>query len=210
MSDGLKFTINSKVEISWNDSYYKSNIEDVTTDETIAISIPIRDGQYVPLRKGEQVEVLYYYDKDIYKFYTTVVDRKVDGIPVILLAYPTEVFKVQRRRFVRIPIVCIIEYAKLEESLKYKALKAVMVDLSGGGMRVKLSEQVNLGDKLKAAIPIGADLLEVKGEVVRIEKDADDKRNICGISFVDLEDRVREKIIRHIFQKMREQMRKGY
>ncbi len=210
MSDGLKFTINSKVEISWNDSYYKSNIEDVTTDETIAISIPIRDGQYVPLRKGEQVEVLYYYDKDIYKFYTAVVDRKVDGIPVILLAYPKEVFKVQRRRFVRIPIVCIIEYAKLEESLKYKALKAVMVDLSGGGMRVKLSEQVNLGDKLKAAIPIGADLLEVNGEVVRIEKDADDKRNICGISFVDLEDRVREKIIRHIFQKMREQMRKGY
>lgn len=209
MMEGLNFSINSKVEIFWNEGYYKSNIEDVT-DNIIAISIPIKDGQYVPLRRGEQVEVIYYHEKDIYKFYTVVEDRKMDGIPVILLSYPKEVFKVQRRKFVRVPIVCTIEYSKIEASLKYNSLKAIMVDLSGGGMRIKLSDSVNLGDKLKAVIPLGTDQIEVKGEVVRVEKELEGKRNICGISFIDLDERTREKLIKIIFQVMRDQMKKGY
>lgn len=210
MLDGLKFAINSKVEIFWNEGYYKSNIEDVADGNSISISIPIKDGQYIALRRGEQVEVIYYYDKDIYKFYASVIDRKVEGIPIIMLAYPKEVFKIQRRKFVRVPILCTVEYSKIEESLKNGPLKAIMVDLSGGGMRMKFPEHVSLGDKLKATIPVGTEQFEIKGEVVRIEKEVEGKRNICGVSFIDLDDRIREKIIRYIFQKMREQMKKGY
>jgi c-di-GMP-binding flagellar brake protein YcgR len=208
MLDDLTFKINNKVEISWNDGYYKSNIENID-DGHIAISIPIKDGQYIPLRVGEQVEVIYYYTKNIYKFYTHVVNRKIDRIPIIILEYPKEIFKVQRRRFVRVPIVCSIEYSKFGNNSGNKTLKAIMVDLSGGGMRIKLSEEVNLGDKLNVYMPLGEGQLNVKGEVVRLEKEEDSKRNICGISFIDLDERTREKLIKFIFQIMRDQMRKG-
>ncbi|ERI91264.1 type IV pilus assembly protein PilZ [Clostridiales bacterium oral taxon 876 str. F0540] len=208
MAEELKFTINNKVEISWDDGYYKSNIENVD-DRFLYISIPIKEGQYIPLRKFEQVEVIYYQGNDIYKFYTTVTDRKVDVIPIIVLALPNEVFKVQRRKFVRVPIVCTVEYSKIENKTE-NIVKAIMVDLSGGGMRIKLNEQrLNVGDLIKAYIPVEGDSLEIKGEVVRVEKDDVNKLNICGISFIDLEEKNREKIIRFIFQVMRDQMRKG-
>lgn len=208
MLDDLNFIINSKVEISWNDGYYKSNIENVD-DNDIYISIPIKDGQYIPLRRGEQVEVIYYYNNDIYKFYTVVRDRKVDQIPLILLAHPKEVFKIQRRKFVRVPIVCNIEYSKLENQSNAKLLKAMMIDLSGGGMRIKLNEEISLGNKIVAYIPVSKEQLILKGEVVRIEKDEDRKRNLCGVNFLELDERNREKLIRFIFQIMREQMKKG-
>lgn len=208
MAEDLKFTINNKVEISWDDGYYKSNIENVD-DKFIYISIPIKEGQYIPLRKFEQVEVIYYQGNDIYKFYTTVVDRKVDVIPIIVLAFPKEVFKVQRRKFVRVPIVCTVEYSKLENKTQ-NVVRGIMVDLSGGGMRIKLSnDQLSIGNLIKVYIPVGDDNVEVKGEVVRVEKDDPNKMNICGINFLDLDDRNREKIIRFIFQVMRDQMKKG-
>ncbi|MCM0650433.1 PilZ domain-containing protein [Clostridium swellfunianum] len=209
MLDNLTFEINSRIEIAWNDEYYKSTIENVE-EGFICISIPIKEGQYIPLRPGEQVEVLYYSDKDIYKFYTYAIGRRVDKIPIILLAYPKEIYKVQRRRFVRVPIVCSIEYLKIGKNDEVKALKATMVDLSGGGMRIKLREELNLGDKIIAKIPIDNEFLEVKGEIVRIEPEEDSKRIICGVSFTELEERKREKVIRFIFQVMRDQMKKGY
>lgn len=207
MLNDLNFEINSKLEVSWNDGYYKSSIENVE-EGYIVISIPIKDGQYIPLRPGERIEVLYYDANDIYKFYTLVVGRRIDNIPVILLAYPKEVFKVQRRRFVRVPIVCTIEYSKIENNASQKPLNGVMVDLSGGGMRIKLKDNLNAGDKIKITIPLDKDIIQLEGEIVRIEPEENAKRNICGISFIDLEERTREKIIRFIFQVMRDQMKK--
>lgn len=208
MLDDLTFIINNKIEISWNDGYYKSNIENVD-DKSIYISVPIKEGQYIPLRKGEQIEVIYYYKNDIYKFYTVVTDRKIDTIPLILIALPEEVFKVQRRMFVRVPIVCNIDYSKLENQSNPKRFKAIMVDLSGGGMRIKFSEEVTLKSKILAYLPVGKEQLILKGEVVRVEKDEDKKRNVCGINFIDLDERSREKLIKFIFQIMRDQMKKG-
>lgn len=211
----VQFTINSKIEISYNDQFYKSNIEDMG-DNFISISIPIKDGQYIPLRRGESVEAIYYYDKDIYKFYTIVIDRIKDKIPIIRLIYPKEVFKIQRRQFVRVPIVCSIVYSKLvhkNSTINYdespKKFKAVITDLSGGGMRIKLKEEVKAGDILLCHIPIGDSEAAVKGRVLRVEKDLGNKLNICGVSFIDLEEKTREGIIKFIFQIMRKQMKKG-
>jgi c-di-GMP-binding flagellar brake protein YcgR len=208
MVEGLNFEINKKIEIAWNDGYYKSNIENVENN-CIAISIPIKNGTYIPLREGEKVEVIYYYGKDIYKFYTHVIDRKIDTIPVILLALPKEVFKVQRRKFVRVPIICTIQYSKIGKNTASKPLSAIMVDLSGGGMRIKLKDELAYGDIINVYIPLGKEQVQIKGEIVRIEAEQDIKRNICGVSFMDLEERVREKLIRYIFQVMRDQMKKG-
>jgi len=207
MLDGLTFIINGKLEISWNDSYYKSKIENVD-EKAIYISIPIKDGKYIPLRVGEQVEVFYYFENDIYKFYSVVSGRQTDRIPLLLIEMPKEVIKVQRRKFVRVPIVCDIEYFKEgNKASSLKPLKAIMVDLSGGGMRIKIGEEVKLGNIIMTHIPLGNEKLILKGEVVRIEQDEDKKKSICGISFTDLDERKREKLIRFIFKIMRAQMK---
>lgn len=219
MQNNIDFKINSKLEISWNDGYYKSNIED-SSEDIISISIPIKEGQYIPLRVGEMIEVIYYYENDIYKFYSKVVNRKIDVIPIIQIAYPEEVFKIQRRKFVRVPIICSVVYSKIGNTKenpkelklskdRVKELKGIMVDLSGGGMRVKLKENLSLGDLLSVSMPVSDSALNFKGKIVRLEYDDINKLYLCGISFIDLEEKTREKLIKFIFQIMRDQMRKG-
>lgn len=208
MLKGLNFIINGKVEISWNDNYYKSNIENVD-DASLYISTPIKDGYYINVRNGEQIEVIYYYNNDIYKFYTVIKDKQKDRIPLLVLEHPKEVFKEQRRKFVRIPIVCNIEYFKKENNSSLIPLKAILVDLSGGGMKIKVSEHIELGDKLITHIPLPSEVLVLKGEVVRLERDEAHKKNICGVSFMVMEEQDREKLIKFIFTVMREQMKKS-
>lgn len=218
MIGGLKFKINSKVEIAWNDSYYKSTIEDADAN-LIAISIPIKDGQYLTLNKGEKIEVIYFYLNDIYKFQTVVVNRKVDRIPLLQIAYPKEVFKIQRRKFVRVPIICSINYERINEENDTSkgrfgkegkpTFKATMVDLSGGGAKIRLKEGIKPGDLMIMHIPMDKETVTLKGEVIRVEKGYDNRLNTCGINFSDLDDRTREKLIRFVFQIMREQMKKG-
>lgn len=218
MAEDVKFIINTKVEISWSDGYYKSNIEDVR-DNYIAISIPIKEGQYIPLRVGEQLEVLYYpNNEDIYKFDTVVVGRQVDRIPIILLGMPASIMKIQRRKFVRVPVVCNIECSVIDKALANKdlailsniskdKLKATLLDLSGGGMRVRFNADVKLNDTIVSYIPIDQDVIIVKGIVVRVDK-GEDNKYAYGINFVDLNEKTRDKVIRFIFQLMRDQMRK--
>jgi c-di-GMP-binding flagellar brake protein YcgR len=218
MAEDVKFIINTKVEISWSDGYYKSNIEDVQ-ENYIAISIPIKEGQYIPLRVGEQLEVIYYpNNEDIYKFNTVVVGRQVDRIPIILLGMPVSIMKIQRRKFVRVPVVCNIECSVIDKALAHKELsilaninknklEAILLDLSGGGMRVRLNADVKLNDTIVSYIPIEQDVIIVKGVVVRIDK-GEDNKCAYGINFLDLNEKTRDKIIRFIFQLMRDQMRK--
>jgi c-di-GMP-binding flagellar brake protein YcgR len=218
MQEKVKFLINSKLEIAWNDAYYKSTVEGYDSG-TISISIPIKDGEYVPLRIGDTIEVIYYHEQDIYKFTTRVVNRKLDVIPIIILEYPTEVFKVQRRRFVRVPIVCYIVYSKIgkQEGGRVvisthgspKELKGILVDLSGGGTRIKLHEKLEKDDVLLISIPLGNDKISVKAEVIRVEFEELSKLYVCGMSFIDLDERTRDKLIKYIFQEMRDQMKKG-
>ena len=64
MPYNLKFVINSKIELNYGEDYYKSTIQDVQ-DDFISISIPIKGGEYIPLRKGDKLEFIYYYQNNI-------------------------------------------------------------------------------------------------------------------------------------------------
>ncbi|SKA72646.1 c-di-GMP-binding flagellar brake protein YcgR, contains PilZNR and PilZ domains [Clostridium sp. USBA 49] len=219
MGYDLKFQINNKIEIVYDDNYYKSNIEDVQ-DKFISINIPRKGENYIPFRKGDKLECIYYYENNIYKFYTYVIDRKIDNIPIILINYPSEIFRIQRRKFVRVPVLYSILYSKLNKrnneakliknlTKDDESFKATMIDLSGGGMKLKVKEDIKIGDIIIAYIPIKGEEIKVEGEIVRVEKDGKSRLNICGVNFINLENRLREKIIKFIFEIMREQIKKS-
>lgn len=210
----VDFAINKKLEILIDEKYFKSNIQDVT-EEYIAISIPINSGQYLPLSKGAILEVLYYEEENLYKFKSSVIGRKFENIPILLISIPVEIKKIQRRKYVRVPIISTVKYKNLKNNPKVNPstlgnsdyLKAIVVDLSGGGMKVKISEEIKLSDFLLVALTINDEDIIIVGQAKRIIKD-DDGRFDCGLSFELLDNTTREKIIKLIFQLMREQMRK--
>jgi len=208
------FTVNKKLEILIDEKYFNSNIQDIT-DEYIGISIPINAGGYVPLSKGTTIDVIFYEDENCYKFESSIIGRKFENIPILLIAKPKEIKKIQRRKYVRIPLISTVKYKNLKNEPrtnpstveKSEYLQAVLVDLSGGGMRVKVSEEIKLNDFLLVSLTINKEDIPIVGQAKRIIKD-DEGRFICGLSFELLDNSTREKIIKFIFELMREQMKK--
>lgn len=210
----IDFKVNKKLELLVDEKYFNSNIQDIT-EEYIAINVPMSAGEYLPLSKGTIIDVIYYEEENIYKFKSSVIGRRFENIPIILLAKPKEVQKIQRRKYFRVPLISSIKYKNLKNDPKTNPstvedseyAKALLIDLSGGGMKVKVAESVNTNDFLLVSLTINNQNILIVGQAMRIVKD-DEGRFICGLSFEFLENTTREVIIKFIFQLMREQMKK--
>ena len=104
MNNNNEFKINNRMEIEWDDGYYKSIIQDINED-TIYINLPVNEGKYLPLNYNDKVTVFYFDGEKIFKFRTIVTGRKVDKILLIALKKPEKVNRIQRRNFVRISLI---------------------------------------------------------------------------------------------------------
>lgn len=223
MDINIEFIINNKIEIDIeNDGIYKSNIQDVT-DNYIGISIPVNRGKYLPLGRKEEINVLYYYENDIYSFRSIVLGRKIDKILIIMIKRPESknIKKVQRRNFVRVPFMINVLCAQTNSGKSIYNIsnnqidffEAYSLDISGGGIRLaldkSLEEKIDYNDVLMLTIPLESGNLTVKAKVVRIEKDPKNPKIICGTNFVELDKFTREAIVKLVFSIMRVQMKNG-
>lgn len=206
MEEEIQFNYNNKVEIDWDNVLYKSSIQEIG-DDYIGISIPVNNGQYLPMPNDTLVDVLYYLDRDVYKFKTTVLGTKMDKILIVVLKKPGSFKKVQRRNYARASTLSNITYARKEGS-EYKYYDAVMLDLSGGGARIHVSKKLRYGEVIILSIPLKDEDITVKGQIIRIEDEKSESSSI-GVCFREIEKGDREKIIRHVFNIMREQMQRS-
>ena len=206
----MELTINSKIDVLWEENIYKATIQDIDNME-ILISIPVRDGIYLTLNKDIEIEQIFYDEKgNVFNYKTKVIDRYTEkGIPFYKLTKPYDIKKVQRRDYVRVSLIQIINYIK--ESDFKKEIKreeeyenALLLDLSGGGMKVKTKEKLEKDEFIIANLKYEDEKIVIKGKIIRVEK-TEDKRFICGITFVDINNSTREKIIRTVLKIMRKQ-----
>ncbi len=197
----------------WNEEIYKSNIQDAG-ENYISISIPVSQGRYLPLEKGDKIEAIYYEKLNLYKFESIVLGRKIENnVPQIFIDVPKIFIKIQRRNYVRVDTVEYIKYKKITNkySLTDKVIndesdyqKAMLLDISGGGMKIKVKEDLKIGDFILADLFVEEVNIKVAGKVVRSEKDEDNGK-VCGIRFEQIDASSREKIIRYVFNIMRKQ-----
>lgn len=226
----VNFELNNKLEVISNDKACKSDIQDVK-EKSLLISIPMYEGHYVPFVKGEKIECLYFSEEYIFKFKSTVLGRIEQGIQLLVIEKPEpqNIIRVQRRNYVRVSMVKEIKCSKFSLDLisktkknsedEYKGLngiiidenklnKCLLLDMSGGGMRIKTKETVNHGDLMVALLSLDSGELVVTAKVVRKQK-TEEKDYIYGLTFTDVADRDRERIIKYIFTVMRDQRKKS-
>lgn len=211
----IKIEVNRRISVRWGDNDYKSNIQDVSSD-TIAIGIPMKEGLFLPLHKGDQFKVFYYHtEKEVYEFQGIVTGRKAENnVQFILIEYPKAIKEVQRRAYVRVRVGQPIRYvrisggtpAKMAEDIlnSGKGDSATLVDISGGGLSLKLSGKAAPGDMIIADIDLLKDKVRVGGKIVRTNKD-ENGNEMYGVSFIQIDERSRDKIIQLIFEIMRKQ-----
>ena len=72
-------------------------------------------------------------------------------------------------------------------------------------MRIRIKEDIEVGDKIQVNLFIDEEKIQVNGVIVRVIQN-EDKDNICGLEFIDIDERKREKIIEKIFLEMRRQI----
>ena len=213
---GIEIAVNRKVEIIWSGKIYKSIIQDVNEDkEYLAILPPIKDGIILPLHNGEEFEIIYYNEKIIYQFKCKVKERKYEKkVELLIITYPDNFLQVQRRDFVRVSIMHEVRFVKILSISEFKEAEnilsqgngklGVLMDISGGGIRLKTNENTNLGDIIVVDLKLTNSNSVIMGQVVRDEKDDADIKSY-GISFLEMNEKTREKIIQLIFEIMRKQ-----
>ncbi len=202
----FKIQLNNRLEIIWGEKIYKSIVQDVS-DNFFSISIPMIEHEYLPIEVGTTISIVHYDERgNLFQYESTVIKRVIENnLPQLIMSQPVSIRKIQRRNFVRVSMLQVIEYGKT----KFKEVdklnkKAFLMDLSGGGMRIKVKDELQKGDKIAARIVYENAEYIVKGEVVRIDLTADRQRE-CGINFNHINENTRENIIKIVFDVMRKQ-----
>lgn len=117
----------------------------------------------------------------------------------------------QKRNFVRLDVMCPIEYYKLDDDvLEPQIFKATSSDLSGGGMRFHSKEIIELDTELEMKLNLPShDQVSVCGKVVRCFPMDTVPGYSIGVEFILLDKKDREKVIKFIFDRQRELRQKG-
>jgi c-di-GMP-binding flagellar brake protein YcgR len=212
----IKLSINSKIEIIENGETYRSNVQDVS-DKAIVIDIPISGNKYYLLHEGLTIEFFTCIKKEFYKCRATVIaKRSQSNLQLALLSAPEVLERIQRREYFRLPISLDVKYYPLPEGRVFTQLsdvpqgyfkemiKTFTVDLSGGGAKIVTREKLSPNRFVLINLSIPEEIF-ILCSVVRTETDVINKNYKVALKFISLDEKDREKIIRFIFIKSREQ-----
>ncbi|MCX7795019.1 MAG: flagellar brake protein [bacterium] len=194
--------------------YYNSRIEGIN-DEEIVLALPFIGTIPVPVRIGEKISIYSVSDDAVYRVDGEIIKRQLEPIPLLQVKINKDIVRVQRRRYVRIPIVLNIQY-KLKET--DKIYYTYSKDISGGGIRIVLPEVLNIHSIVEVRIELPPPELSIncEGEIVWIDKQEivvnNRKEEIihAGIKFTLIEEKERERLIRFLFNYQRNLIKKGW
>lgn len=194
---------------------YKSIIADMN-DHFIAIEIPIdeKTGKLKSLYVGDQLSA-YYMSKEGAKnfFNTKVAGFKEEKIRLVLIHRPdpSNVTKVQRRNYLRVP-------AELEiavQTTQHTRFVSLTEDISGGGLSFICDNSVSImaDDEVHCWLLIHFKNEEIahipfKGSVIRVKELKGTGKKLIMSSFADIQDNDRQKIIRYCFERQLELRKK--
>jgi len=208
--DGLNLKVNDRIEVVVDKKTYKSLIIDVQ-DDFLRINLPVIDGEYLMVHINEKIEINSYLDEGrCFKFYSNIISRGKEGnIIYYKISKPFNIQKIQRRNFFRVGFLNTIEYKIITDinkedidSVPYK--EASMVDLSGGGLKLKVKDDIKRDDLILIKMIINGIEIELKCDIVRIENTAD-KEKLCGLKFLNITPAQTDTIIQGLFEIVRKQ-----
>lgn len=210
------FKINQKIEIIDNNITYRADIQDVKKDY-IMISMPVSENKYYTMHRGSIVEFYITGEKEIDKFKSEVLGKKIENnVQLAILTYPLFVEKIQRREYFRLPVALDAKLYMLPGDKVYKSIvdvpagflnrlkDGIIIDISGGGLKAAVKEQMTKGHYAIVSINI-PDKLTLICKIVWVEKDTKNRNYRVALRFEDISERDRDKVIKFIFEKMRNQ-----
>ncbi|MGC8971019.1 MAG: flagellar brake protein [bacterium] len=211
------FVPNKKVSIRVIEGEYQGNynsrIEEINDDKLI-LALPFIGTVPVPIRAGDRV-VIYSATKDaVYGVVGEVIKRQLEPLPLLYVVITGGIERVQRRNYVRIPILLNVMY---RIKGKEKIYNTYTKDVSGGGIKIILPEPLKIQDVLQGRLELLPPEFQIdfEGEVVWIDKEEKVNNNkleeilYAGVEFTLIDEKERERLIRFLFCYQRDLIKKG-
>ncbi len=216
---------------------FVTRVEDIAKDNMVlAAPFDKEKKTYVSLQNGTKVRVSFPKKDAIYQFNAKILDSRTGRLPVVIISKPKELLRFQRREFVRLDDIIRVSYkiaVSEDMKVKYKLVDRKELDnielegkeekflngftknISGNGMLLVIKKDIaKIGNLLEISftLPDRKKVFNVIGEIVRIadevKVDLPDEIGV-GIRFVKIDEKDRTEIIKYIFDKQREMIKKG-
>lgn len=199
-------------------------VMDFPERNVIRISMPFFEGRIVPLSVGDQYHMNFFTDKGIYASRFVVVKRLKEGNLFLAdMEIQESLKKVQRREFFRYDCRIPADYRlvspeelekeRIEEPEDVEWKKGVVLDISGGGVRMISEFQETAGAlmQLRMSLVVAGELHEflLYGKLIAsIKNKTRSELYEQRVEFNQIDEKEREKIIRYIFDEQRKRILK--
>jgi len=187
---------------------YRTKIEEVGT-RILSVGVPLCEGQFIPLREGTILDVIFNDEYSAYTFSSYIIRRLALPIPTFIIEFPNKINKVQRRQYVRVPIVNPVVYSVVTKDGISKEKKGFTADLSGGGMLLRTFENLPPETMIMINTLIGENNIDIQGITIRSIKEDNSNYYDVSVMFIGISERIRDKIISYVFDIQRQMRRKG-
>ena len=219
MGELNKIKINTRIEVvKLGDlEYYISSIQDIIGD-ILYIGMPTLRSHPLVLTPGDKVTVRFPGISERYQFTSTYINFVKDPIVLYRLTMPNDIKRIQQRRYARVETlleVFVAEIPKKGQEENYIKLNAL--DISGGGMKLlmklmsyktyavakELMVRFNITDNVNKQIEIKTKVRVVrKDQLPSQERLGKELFYSFGIEFIELDEKLRQKIVSFIFREM--------
>lgn len=207
---------------------YKSQVQDIHKDGQLEIDMPTEGTKLILLPLNVRLELVFYSGSVLYRCIGQIIERyKRDNRYILKIELKTRPEKFQRREFYRYECSLDFTFYELtkeqmkleteeeifrvleEEKIPEREHKGIIVDISGGGIRFSSECELEENMPVLAAIHLSNKSMNKEFHIIgtviscrRIEN-SKDKRNEMRMKFMIKDSKVREEIIRYIFEEER-------
>lgn len=210
---GDKIELSKKTELINSETYY-SMVYELIDDLHMIIQAPIEGGRIIPLELSTVYYACVFTERGLYRGEVEVTRRmKDEKLHYLELTFLTPLKKYQRRQYYRMNCVLSFNYKDDVDSELNNWKKAIILDISGGGIRFSTKEVIDVGRVISCLLELNLRdhtiELNVSGTVLQskeIEQEGGGFQN--RIRFLDLSIEDRERIIKFIFEEERRQRKK--
>lgn len=207
-----------------------SQIYDIINEEQLKIAMPITEGRVIPLPVSARYDVYFFTMTGLYRSRVVILDRyKEDALYVLVVEIMSELKKYQRRQYFRLECTFDIEYRVLQDLEVENFIKepdlinedvesgvytpAIVLDISGGGVRFASEEKLEPGGILLINLNIatngGKNIYGVLARTFSSTKIINkDKMFEQRVEYMEIAGHTREAIIKFIFEQERKMRKK--